>query len=55
MSAPQATVRAALRGSAQPLGRTTSAIDKRPVAGPVEDWSLLDPLGCAPNQVLAAT
>lgn len=40
MSAPQATVRAALRGSAQPLGRTTSAIDKRPVAGPVRVHAL---------------
>ena len=28
-------VRAVLRGVARPLGRTTSAVDKRPVQGPV--------------------
>jgi MOSC domain-containing protein YiiM len=35
VSAPQGTVRAVLRGVVQPLGRTTSAIDKQTVGGPV--------------------
>ena len=35
MSAPRAVLRAVLRGTVQPLGRSSSAIDKRPVDGPV--------------------
>lgn len=41
MTAPQGSVRAVLRGGAQRLGRTTSAINKRPVDGPVH----VHPLG----------
>lgn len=35
MSRQQGIVREVLRGSARPLGHTSSAIDKRPVVGPV--------------------
>ena len=35
MSGPRAVLRAVLRGTVQPLGRSSSAIDKRPVDGPV--------------------
>jgi MOSC domain-containing protein YiiM len=41
-----AIVRAVLRGVTQPLGSTTSAIDKRPVAGPVR----VDRLGLAGDE-----
>ena len=40
MSSRQAIVTAVLRGVVQPLGRTTSAIDKRPVEGPVQVHAL---------------
>lgn len=40
MSAPDAIVGAVLRGSERALGRTTSAIDKRPVDGPVHVHAL---------------
>jgi MOSC domain-containing protein YiiM len=40
LSARQAIVTAVLRGVVQPLGRTTSAIDKRPVEGPVQVHAL---------------
>lgn len=39
-SMQEITVRAVLRGSVQPLGRTTSGIDKHPVAGPVHVHAL---------------
>jgi len=39
-STQQGIVRAVLRGSAQPLGQTISAIDKRPVTGPLRVHAL---------------
>lgn len=40
MNAPRAIVRAVLRGGVKPLGRTESAIDKRPVTGAVHVQAL---------------